>query len=125
MMTVSEKQQGNKPRVYFQQNVLMIFHGLYDTPFKCLVAVYDSAIVQRLYDCDGAFLPEPHSEAETWLRDEILKLSETRPDDVGRRLREAFGVPNVFVIPPRGFIAGKMIERGISAIVSVDCDELD
>lgn len=107
----------------FRRNVLLILHGLYDVPWKALVSVYSAEEVERLYDCDGCYLPEPENDSERWLAG-VLKLAETRPDDVAIRLRDTFGPQNVFIVPARGFLASRLITGGISAIVSVDCDEL-
>lgn len=112
----------------WRQNILLILHGLYDEPFKVLITTRDPEMTERLYDCDGGYAywddgSPVEAAPETFLRDTVLQLGTTKPDEMGSRLKAFFGNGNVWIIPAKGYIAGKLIgPAGISAIVSFDCD---
>lgn len=116
------------PRRKFSQNILLELTGLFPDIWRCLITVYDTAITQRLYACDGEFAYPDHGYAQhpdaEWLRDTVLQLQTTPPEEIANKLRQFFGPGNVFMIPHKGYIAGSLIgEAGISAFVSFDCDK--
>lgn len=115
------------PNRKFRQNCLLVLTGLYERPMKFLITVYeerDSSTIRLFRDADGGF-HDGVSLAEQVITNDVLKLLETRPDDIFIRLKNEFGAANVFLIPEGGYLAARMLSEGISVFCVFDCDSVE